>query len=96
MKDVRLFQTPFALYATWVLAYERGFRKPRYPVPAVITHVGWQPRGANRFVNRAYWWVCSGTWPQRQVLSTFWQGLGEIREVFDPAEGYSRKSDCEV
>lgn len=28
-------------HATWTSAYEAGYRKPRYPVPAIRRHYEW-------------------------------------------------------
>ena len=60
---------------TWKECYERGYREPRYPVPAIPIRVGWMPSGICEFVNRPYWYVSTRTY-----LWTFWKGLGLLEE----------------
>lgn len=49
--------------------------KARYPLPAIVIRVGYQPTGKNECFGIPYVWVCSKT-----LLWTFWKDLGLVVE----------------
>lgn len=61
------------------IAYLKGYRPARYPVPAVPVHTGFVPSGTGPMRNVPYIWVTYGY----NRLTTYWKGLDPILEWFD-------------
>lgn len=74
-------------YFTWHLAYAKGYRPPRYKLPAIPVKTGYQPSGAGVMAGVAYIWLTSG--PDR--LTTFWKGLGYVEEWYEHVPFFRRR-----
>ena len=72
-------QTRTVDWTIWRMAYERGYRPPRYPVPAIPVHIGFMPTGTGAMRGVPYIWLTAGY----NRLITFWKGLDTIEEWYD-------------
>ena len=63
---------------TYDLAYLKGYRAARYPLPVIPVHTGYVPSGTRAMSGVPYIWVVS-----RERCWTFWKKIGLVEEWFD-------------